>query len=107
VLFCPNESESNTLRQSITSEISRCLFGEKEKFADPDFGFRHDLLHWRIMQLKYMETVSQGLSRELRSQMYSCVFCDSVWKRLQEGDIHNNLESLYLEHIKKFHGLTI
>jgi len=53
-----------------------------------------------------METVSQGLSRELRGQMYTCVFCESVWQRLQEGNIHSDLESLYLEHLKKYHGMT-
>lgn len=54
-----------------------------------------------------METVSQGISRELRRSQYCCVFCDSVWKRLQEGDLHSELESLYLEHIRKYHGLTV
>jgi hypothetical protein len=53
-----------------------------------------------------METVSQSLSRELRGQKYTCVFCESVWQRLQEGNIHSDLESLYLEHLKKYHGMT-
>ncbi len=53
-----------------------------------------------------METVSQGLSRELRTQQYNCVFCESVWQRLQEGNLHDDLESLYLEHLKKYHGMT-
>lgn len=54
-----------------------------------------------------METDSQSLSREIRNQAYSCVFCESVWKRLQEGELHNSLEELYLEHMKKYHGLTV
>jgi hypothetical protein len=52
-------------------------------------------------------TVSQDLSRELRTQEYSCAFCDSVWKRLQEGELHSELESLYTEHLKKYHGMTV
>jgi len=53
-----------------------------------------------------MESAIQDLSREIRAQTYSCVFCDSVWKKLQEGEIQTELESLYLEHMKKYHGLT-
>ena len=82
------------------------IFGEKENLVDPDFGFRHDFLHGSLLHVVLMETVAQGLSRELRSQMYTCVFCDSVWKRLQEGELHSDLEALYMEHIKKYHGMS-
>jgi len=81
-------------------------FGEKQKIVDLDFRIHHFFLHVRLETLFVMESVSQSLSREIRGQMYSCIFCDSVWKRLQEGEIHSDLESLYLEHIKKYHGLT-
>ena len=36
----------------------------------------------------------------------ACIFCESVWQRLQEGNFHSDLESLYLEHLKKYHGMT-
>jgi hypothetical protein len=54
-----------------------------------------------------METAAQSLSREIRGQAYSCIFCESVWKRLQEGELNTALEALYLEHMKKYHGLSV
>ncbi|MDA4111021.1 MAG: hypothetical protein OK439_00670 [Thaumarchaeota archaeon] len=53
-----------------------------------------------------MNGTTQEFSRELRSQKYSCVFCDSVWKRLQQASVQTDLELLYLEHLKKYHGLV-
>jgi hypothetical protein len=81
-------------------------FGEKQNLTDLRFGIHHNFLHSGVTQRIGMETVAQGLSRELRGQKYTCVFCESVWQRLQEGNIHSDLESLYLEHLKKYHGMT-
>ncbi|MHB2035625.1 MAG: hypothetical protein ACYCPW_02655 [Nitrososphaerales archaeon] len=48
---------------------------------------------------------SQELSRELREKKYSCVFCDSVRRRLAEGATHAELETLFIEHNRAYHGL--
>lgn len=82
------------------------FIGEREKSADPDLGFRQNLLHCSHSIKCIMEIASQSLSREIRNNTYSCIFCDSVWKRLQEGELHASLELLYLEHMNKYHGLT-
>jgi hypothetical protein len=55
---------------------------------------------------KVMNVLGQEVSKELRTQMYACVFCDSVRKRLQMGGVQPELEALYLEHIQKYHGLN-
>ena len=48
---------------------------------------------------------SQQFSKELRGRRYSCVFCDSVRRRLDTGTIDTELEMLYLEHNRAYHGL--
>jgi len=48
---------------------------------------------------------SQELSRELREKKYSCVFCDSVLRRLAEGVMDAELETVFIEHNRAYHGL--
>jgi hypothetical protein len=103
-----SSSRSGAVSSPGTScDIKVPIFGEKQKLTDLDFGFHHDFLIGIVLHIFSMKTVSQGFSRELRSQKYNCAFCDSVWKRLQEGSVNADLESLYLEHMKKYHGMTV
>jgi len=88
-------------------ENTLSIFGEKQNRTYLSFTFYPDFLHAGVTQWIVMETVSQGLSRELRTQQYNCVFCESVWQRLQEGNLHSDLEALYVEHLKKYHGMTV
>jgi len=112
VLACfSNSSLRHTLHQIHGSFMSPNpkvpIFGEKQNRTDRDCNIRHDFLHSRVPYWIAMNTVSQELSRELRGQMYTCVFCDTVWQRLQEGNAHRDLESLYLEHLQKYHGMSV
>ena len=44
--------------------------------------------------------------QELSTLTYSCAFCDSVSKKLVDTKVCPDLESLYLEHLGKYHGLV-
>ena len=43
--------------------------------------------------------------QELGAVFSSCTFCDSVAKKFEVAKVSPDLESLYLEHLGKYHGL--
>jgi len=44
--------------------------------------------------------------QELGARISSCTFCDSVSKKFEVAKVSPDLESLYLEHLGKYHGLV-
>ncbi len=58
------------------------------------------------LHLRDMSNAPQELSEEFRDEQYSCAFCDSISRKYASTSIASELEMLYLEHLRKYHGLS-
>ena len=70
------------------------------------FLFHHDTLNGGTPYLRDMSNAPQEFSKVLRDEPYSCAFCDSVSRKYIQKNVPSELESLYLEHLGKYHGLS-
>ena len=85
---------------------SQVDFGETLNPISSGFLFHHDTLNERTLPMRHMNNATQEFSKELRDESYSCAFCDSVSRKYEQKNVPSALESLYLEHLGKYHGLT-